>query len=40
MHDCDLCGWLCDCDGEDMQNPCPPNCIHACEEDACDEDEP
>jgi hypothetical protein len=38
MHECETCGMYCDCDGEDMVNPQPPNCVHLTSN-ACDEDE-
>lgn len=28
MHECEVCGMYCDCDGEDMHNPQPDNCVH------------
>lgn len=27
-HECGVCGMYCDCDGEDMHNPQPPDCEH------------
>jgi len=27
-HECVECGMQCDCDGEDMDNPQPPECQH------------
>lgn len=28
MHECEVCGQMCDCDGEDMANPQPEDCEH------------
>jgi hypothetical protein len=28
MHECDECYTMCDCDGEDMDQPCRPD--HVC----------
>jgi len=28
VHECEICGMQCDCDGEDMQNPQPDDCVH------------
>lgn len=28
MHECEVCGLYCDCDGEDMPNPQPGDCVH------------
>lgn len=37
MHMCELCGYYCDCDMEDTDNPQPEDCVHlgSC----CDEEE-
>lgn len=47
-HECEQCGMMCDCDGEDMHNPQPETCVHFrqgnCDADLdqadVDEDEP
>lgn len=26
MHECPECGFYCDCDGEDLDQPAPRNC--------------
>ncbi len=26
MHECNACGRMCDCDGEDHMQPAPPDC--------------
>jgi hypothetical protein len=28
VHECEDCGMICDCDGEDMHNPQPDDCVH------------
>jgi hypothetical protein len=33
MHDCPECGESCDCDGEDHEQPAPPDCRHECDDD-------
>lgn len=30
MHTCRECGMMCDCDGEDHDQPAPPDCQHDC----------
>ena len=33
MHECEICGQVCDCDGEDLQHDAAPNdCSHECDE--------
>lgn len=40
MHDCPECGQACDCDGEDLEQDTPVDCVHDCEEaDLDDEDD-
>lgn len=39
MHDCDLCGQVCDCDMEDMFQSQPDDCTHVCDEDEDYDDE-
>lgn len=38
MHECDNCGQMCDCDGEDLMNDAYDDCRHDCEEDYDEED--
>ena len=38
MHECTLCGFYCDCDGEDMEQPQPDDCTHDCEDPDYDEE--
>ncbi len=26
VHECPECGYICDCDGEDIENPPPADC--------------
>lgn len=33
MHRCRYCGFYCDCDGEDHDQPSPPECPHDCSPD-------
>lgn len=28
VHECEVCGMFCDCDGEDTHNPQPDDCEH------------
>lgn len=37
MHECDECGTYCDCDGEDLDQPCPSD--HNCINPQCGEDD-
>lgn len=37
VHDCEVCGELCDCDGDDTFLSQPADCTHVCEDDG-DED--
>jgi hypothetical protein len=31
MHECELCGYVCDCDGEDLWLPQPGDCDCPCQ---------
>ena len=33
MHECGICGEVCDCDMEDHMQPMPDDCEHECSED-------
>lgn len=37
MHECDECGYYCDCDMEDHDQPQPVDCTHICDDDADDD---
>ena len=37
MHECDICGQYCDCDQEDIDQPCPDDCTCDHEGSALDE---
>ena len=38
MHECPICGYECDCDGEDMSQPAPDDCRCALADAAADMD--
>lgn len=38
MHECDECGSMCSCDGEDHLQPAPSDCRHVCPIDDDDQD--
>ena len=34
MHECPICGQICDCDLDDTHGlPVPDDCLHICQED-------
>lgn len=37
MHECLSCGQACDCDGEDMWNEAPEECLCECDDEEEDE---
>lgn len=37
MHECQNCGTYCDCDGEDLDQPQPPD--HVCINPQCEDDD-
>jgi hypothetical protein len=39
VHECEDCGLICDCDGEDMQNPQPDDCVHLTTPGECSADD-
>ncbi len=39
MHECPMCGAVCDCDGEDTWFSFYPECEHDCEADSLDIDD-
>lgn len=38
MHECEICGMYCDCDGEDLDQPAPLDCDCDHEGSGLDED--
>jgi hypothetical protein len=39
MHECIFCGYYCDCDGEDIDQPQTEDCTHICDDECEDDDE-
>ena len=39
MHECETCGQMCDCDGDDLDCPQPEDCDHLKDGDCRDDED-